>query len=157
VADVELSIFNDDGFIYLEGITVREPRPGGITLEIPPLEAWEERLRWLLPEQRERVETPESFGSSSSTSIAAIWPRRTAKSGDWPVFRTKEVRYAGTRRPKTRACPLLLRLCSSPGKDTLLTSIPPEATVELGGEEKGEQHPPARVCVAPPPGGQCVR
>jgi hypothetical protein len=26
----------------------------------------------------------------------------------------KEVRYIGTRWPKTRACPLLLRLCSSP-------------------------------------------
>jgi hypothetical protein len=40
--------------------------------------------------------------------------RRTAKSGDWPVFPLKEVRYAGNRWPKTRACPLLLRLCSSP-------------------------------------------
>jgi hypothetical protein len=41
--------------------------------------------------------------------------RRTAKSGDWPVFRLKEVRYAGNRWPKTRACPPLLRLCISPG------------------------------------------
>ena len=38
VADVELSIFNDDRYIYLDGIVVREPRPGWATMEIPPLE-----------------------------------------------------------------------------------------------------------------------
>jgi len=38
VADVELSIFNDDRYIDLEGIVVREPRPGFVTMEIPPLE-----------------------------------------------------------------------------------------------------------------------
>ena len=31
------------------------------TLELPPLEAWEKRLLWLLPEQRERVESPEFY------------------------------------------------------------------------------------------------
>jgi hypothetical protein len=41
--------------------TVRELRTGWVTLEVPPLETWETRLLWLLPEQRERVETPEFF------------------------------------------------------------------------------------------------
>jgi integrase/recombinase XerD len=60
-ADVELSIFNDDRFIYLDGITVREPCRGFVTLQIPPLESWEKPMRWLTPQQRERVETPEFF------------------------------------------------------------------------------------------------
>jgi hypothetical protein len=47
--------------VHLDGIVLREPRPGWVTLEVPPLEAWENRLRWLLPEQRERVATPEFF------------------------------------------------------------------------------------------------
>jgi hypothetical protein len=47
--------------VHLDGIVVREPRPGWVTLEVPPLEAWENRLRWLLPEQRERVESPGFF------------------------------------------------------------------------------------------------
>jgi len=45
VADVELSIFSDDRYIDLEGIVVREPRPGWITMEIPPLEKWEKPMR----------------------------------------------------------------------------------------------------------------
>ena len=61
VADVELSIFTDDRYIDLEGIVVREPRPGFVTMEIPPLEKWEKPMRWLLPEQRERIQTPEFF------------------------------------------------------------------------------------------------
>ena len=61
VADVELSIFNDDRFIYLEGIVVREPRPGWITMEIPPLEKWEKPMRWLMPEQRERIQSPDFY------------------------------------------------------------------------------------------------
>ena len=39
----------------------REPRPSWTTLELPPLEAWESRLCWLLPEQRERVESAEFY------------------------------------------------------------------------------------------------
>ena len=61
VADVELSIFNDDRYIYLEGIVVREPRPGFVTMEIPPLEKWEKPMRWLLPEQRERIQSPDFY------------------------------------------------------------------------------------------------
>jgi len=61
VADVELSIFTDDRYIDLDGIVVREPRPGWTTIEIPPLEKWEKPMRWLLPEQRERIQSPEFF------------------------------------------------------------------------------------------------
>jgi integrase/recombinase XerD len=61
VADVELEIINDDRFIPLGGIVVREPRPGWVTLEVPPLEAWEKGLRWLTPPQLEWIESPEFY------------------------------------------------------------------------------------------------
>jgi hypothetical protein len=47
--------------VCLEGILVREPRPGWITLEVPALEVWEQPLRGLAREQRERIESPEFF------------------------------------------------------------------------------------------------
>ena len=49
------------GPIYLTGIIVLEPRPGWQTLEVPPLEQWEEPFRWLTPEQRQRIEMPEFY------------------------------------------------------------------------------------------------
>jgi hypothetical protein len=61
VADVELSIFTDDRYIDLEWIVAREPRPGWTTIEIPLLEQWEKPMRWLLPQQRERIQSPEFF------------------------------------------------------------------------------------------------
>jgi integrase/recombinase XerD len=61
VADVKVTIINDDRFIPLAGIVVRQPRPGWVTLEVPPLESWEKGLRWLTPPQRERIESPEFF------------------------------------------------------------------------------------------------
>ena len=61
-ATAEAIIFSEDRYVHLDGMLVHEPRPGWVTLQIPPLEAWEDRLRWLLPEQRERVESPEFFG-----------------------------------------------------------------------------------------------
>jgi hypothetical protein len=60
-ADAEAIIFSEVRYVHLDGIVVREPQPGWVTLQVPPLEAWESRLLWLLPEQRERVETPEFF------------------------------------------------------------------------------------------------
>ncbi len=60
-ADAEAIIFSEDRYVHLDGIVVREPQPAWVTLQVPPLEAWESRLCWLLPEQRERVETPEFF------------------------------------------------------------------------------------------------
>ena len=61
VADVRLEILTQPRPIRLCGIVVREPRPGWVTLEVPPLEAWEEPLRWLTREERERVESPEFY------------------------------------------------------------------------------------------------
>ena len=60
---IRQSMLADEGleYVHLDGIVVREPRRGWVTLQLPPLEAWESRLLWLLPEQRERVETPEFF------------------------------------------------------------------------------------------------
>lgn len=46
---------------YLTGIVAREARPGWITLEIPALEKWEEPMRWLTREQRERIQEPSFF------------------------------------------------------------------------------------------------
>jgi hypothetical protein len=47
--------------IYFTGIVVRQQRPGWNLIEVPPLERWEEPLRWLTPRQRERMETPEFY------------------------------------------------------------------------------------------------
>ena len=84
VADVELSIFNDDRFIYLEGIVVREPRPGFITMEIPPLEKWEKPMRWLVPEQRERMQSPDFYQllqTHVTRKYLALRPAATATAG----------------------------------------------------------------------------
>ena len=47
--------------VLLRGIRVRQPRPGWVTLDIPPLEHWESELQRLPREQRERVESPEFY------------------------------------------------------------------------------------------------
>jgi hypothetical protein len=60
-ADVVLEILTKPRSIRLRGIEVREPRPGWVTLVVPPLESWEEPLRWLMPEERERIESPEFY------------------------------------------------------------------------------------------------
>jgi site-specific recombinase XerD len=60
-ADVVLHILTEPRAIRLSGIAVREPRPGWVTLEIPPLEAWREPLKWLTREERERVESPDFY------------------------------------------------------------------------------------------------
>ena len=56
-----LEILTRPRSIRLRRIVVREPRPGWVTLEDPPLEVWEEPLRWLTREERERVESPEFY------------------------------------------------------------------------------------------------
>jgi site-specific recombinase XerD len=60
-AQVTLEIKTDTRPIYLTGIIVREARPGWQTLEVPPLEQWEEPSRWLTPAQRQRIEMPEFY------------------------------------------------------------------------------------------------
>ncbi len=47
--------------MYLPGIVAKEIRPGWVSLDIPPLEKWEEPFRWLAPQQRERIESSEFY------------------------------------------------------------------------------------------------
>jgi hypothetical protein len=47
--------------LRLSGIVIREPRPGWVTLEVPPLEEWREPLKSLTREERERVEWPDFY------------------------------------------------------------------------------------------------
>ncbi len=47
--------------VQLSGIIVREARPGWVSMELPAQEAWREPMRWLRPEQRERIESPEFY------------------------------------------------------------------------------------------------
>jgi|GEM_PF-1633594 len=61
VADVKLTILSEDRYVHWDGIVVREPRPGWTTPEVPPLESWEQPLCWVTAEQRERIESPESY------------------------------------------------------------------------------------------------
>ncbi len=60
-ANVTVTILSDDRFIPLDGIVVREARPGWVSLELPPLEQWEKPLCWLTAEQRARVESPDFY------------------------------------------------------------------------------------------------
>jgi hypothetical protein len=60
-AKVTLSIESGGRPIYFTGTKAIEVRPGWVALDIPPLEEWEESLRWLSPMRRERIESPEFF------------------------------------------------------------------------------------------------
>ena len=60
-AKVTLSIQTNAGPVYLTGIVASEVRRGWVNLEIPPLEQWEEPLRWLSRRQRERIEEPSFY------------------------------------------------------------------------------------------------
>lgn len=70
--DVAVTIRGDPD-VTLDGIRVSEPRPGFLTLSLPPLEAWAERLSWLPRDTRERIE----MGAFYDHLLAAIrerWP-----------------------------------------------------------------------------------
>ena len=45
----------------LSGIVVREARPGWVSLDLPPLETWAEPMKWLTPQRKERMTTPEFY------------------------------------------------------------------------------------------------
>ena len=60
-AKVTIAVQTPECPVYFTGIRVQESRPGFVTLEIPPLEAWEEPLRWLPRDQRERFEEAEFY------------------------------------------------------------------------------------------------
>ena len=77
---VTLQITSDTRPVYLKGIVVHEPRPGWQTLEVPPLEQWEQALRWLTPAQKTRVEMPEFYQMLEGY----IRPRFLALKGEQP-------------------------------------------------------------------------
>jgi len=58
---VTLGIEGQPRTTYLTGIVAREIRRDWVSLDIPPLEQWEEPSRWLSRAQRERLEAPEFF------------------------------------------------------------------------------------------------
>jgi integrase/recombinase XerD len=60
-ADVTLTIVNDPQPVKLPGIVVCEARPGWLTLDVPPLEHWEEPMKWLTPEEKTRIESAEFY------------------------------------------------------------------------------------------------
>jgi hypothetical protein len=60
-ADVTLTIVTDPQPVMLTGILVREARPGWLTLDVPPLEHWEEPMKWLTPEQKTRIQSAEFY------------------------------------------------------------------------------------------------
>jgi hypothetical protein len=45
----------------LPGIVIREARPGWLSLDVPPLERWDEPMKWLTPEQKTRLESAEFY------------------------------------------------------------------------------------------------
>ena len=47
--------------VRLDGIVVKESRPGWLSLDLPALEMWEEPLKRLSVQQRERIESPEFY------------------------------------------------------------------------------------------------
>ena len=50
--DSKIMILNNQQPVRLPGVVAQEARPGWITLEIPPTEAWEEPLSGLSSEQQ---------------------------------------------------------------------------------------------------------
>ena len=62
-ADARVRILTETRPVLLSGIVIRETRPGWMTLEVPPLEAWEQPLRWVTPVERERIESPQFYRS----------------------------------------------------------------------------------------------
>ena len=47
--------------VQLSGIVVKESRLGWLSLDLPALEMWEEPLKRLSVQQRERIESPEFY------------------------------------------------------------------------------------------------
>lgn len=60
-AKVTIGIRTETRPIYFTGIVAKEIRQGWVSLEVPPLEKWAEPFRWLTPQQRERIESPEFY------------------------------------------------------------------------------------------------
>ena len=80
-ADAVLTILTDTRPIRLSGIVVREPRPGWVTLEVPPLEAWAEPLQWVTPSERDRIESPQFFQLLQGLLTKRYLTQRTTLAG----------------------------------------------------------------------------
>jgi len=61
--DARVAILSDEArnTVHLDGIVLKEVRPGWVSLELPPLEHWEGSLAQLTAGQRERIERPEFY------------------------------------------------------------------------------------------------
>jgi len=57
-AAAALTIESATAPVVLDGIVVKEDRPGWVTIDVPPLEAWSTQFLWLTPEQRDRLSSP---------------------------------------------------------------------------------------------------
>lgn len=66
-ADAVVTILVNDRPVVLDGIALRETRPGWIAMDIPPEEQWQASLERLSPEQRERVCSVEFLENLRST------------------------------------------------------------------------------------------
>ncbi len=60
-AKVNLTIARNPNRVRLDGIVVKESRRGWLSLDLPPLEMWEEPLKQLSVQQRQRIESPEFY------------------------------------------------------------------------------------------------
>lgn len=57
-AKATIAIQTPERPVYFTGTSVRQLRPGFVSLQIPPLEDWTEPLGWLSQEQQQRFEEP---------------------------------------------------------------------------------------------------
>lgn len=60
-ADAAFLVLDQSTPVEFTGIVLRESRPGWIALDLPPLEIWEDRLRWVSPGQRDRITSPDFY------------------------------------------------------------------------------------------------
>ena len=57
-AKVTIEVQTPERPVYFTGTFVSEARPGFVTLQIPPLEQWDDPLKWISRSQRERFQEP---------------------------------------------------------------------------------------------------
>ena len=62
-ARVTIEVETPDRPVYFTGTRITESRPGYVTPDIPPLEQWNEPLKWLSASQRSRFEEAEFYES----------------------------------------------------------------------------------------------
>jgi hypothetical protein len=60
-AEAAMIITSVQPAVRLEGIVVKEARPGWVCIDLPPLERWSAALARLPPEQRQRFEEPSLY------------------------------------------------------------------------------------------------